>query len=65
MNSLNIVLTTDDNYIVPTMVTISSILSAANVNTKFNIYIYYAQGNSVIVAGNKLLVLRQKANTYR
>ena len=41
MNSLNIVLTTDDNYIVPTMVTISSILSAANVNTKFNIYILW------------------------
>lgn len=43
MNSLNIVLTTDDNYIVPTMVTISSILSAANVNTKFNIYILCAR----------------------
>lgn len=43
MNRLNIVLTTDDNYIVPTMVTISSILSTTNVGTEFNIYILCAR----------------------
>ncbi len=43
MNSLNIVLTTDENYIVPTMVTISSILSSSDVDTKFNIYILCAR----------------------
>lgn len=43
MNDLNIVLTTDDNYIVPTMVTISSILSSANADVKFNIYILCAK----------------------
>lgn len=36
---LNIVMTTDENYIIPTMVTISSIISSANDNVIFNIYI--------------------------
>lgn len=43
MSELNIVLTTDDNYIVPTMITISSILSSANVDVKFNVYILCAK----------------------
>lgn len=46
MNELNIVLTTDDNYIVPTMVTISSILSSANADTKFHVYILCAKALS-------------------
>lgn len=36
---LNIVMTTDENYIIPTMVTISSIVSSANDNVIFDIYI--------------------------
>lgn len=36
---INIVMTTDENYIIPTMVTISSILSSASNNVIFDIYI--------------------------
>ncbi len=43
MNEMNIVLTTDDNYAVPTMVTISSILSSAEAGTWFHIYILCAE----------------------
>ena len=39
MGVMNIVLTTDDNYIIPTMVTISSILLSANADALFHIYI--------------------------
>ncbi len=43
MGVVNIVLTTDDNYIIPTIVTISSILSSANADEKFHIYILCAK----------------------
>lgn len=43
MGVMNIVLTTDDNYIIPTIVTISSILSSANADEKFHIYILCAK----------------------
>ncbi|MCM1441750.1 MAG: hypothetical protein NC131_21445, partial [Roseburia sp.] len=43
MNDLNIVLAPDDNYIVPTMVTISSILSSSNKDSMFNVYIFCAK----------------------
>ena len=38
-NNLNIVMATDKNYIIPTMVTLASVMSSANKDTFFNIYI--------------------------
>lgn len=46
MSLMNIVLTTDDNYIIPTMVTISSILLSANTDASFHFYILCSKGLS-------------------
>lgn len=42
MEKINIAMTTDANYIVPTMVTVSSVLSASEKDCSFNIYILCA-----------------------
>lgn len=42
-NNLNIVMATDKNYIIPTMVTLASVMSSANKDTFFNIYILCAK----------------------
>ena len=42
MKKINIVMTTDKNYIIPTMVTISSILSSSESDHLFHIYILCA-----------------------
>lgn len=59
MNKLNIVMTTDKNYIVPTMVTISSILSSANRDVLFDVYILCAK-NLDQISRKRLKSLEEK-----
>lgn len=58
MATMNIVLTTDDNYIIPTIVTISSILLSANTDAAFHIYILCAKELSQ--SGRKMIANIEK-----